>query len=148
MIKDLATHTLGAVLGPGTVLMTLVPSGGALQAEVWIDNDDSGHVREGLPVQIKVSAFPFLRHGMVPGVVRHVSADASDPPASSTGKDAPPRYRALVRLQPGNQDDSRLVGELAPGMQVNAEIALGTRTVLEYVLSPVRAVVHEAGRER
>jgi HlyD family secretion protein len=33
-------------------------------------------------------------------------------------------------------------------MQVAAEIHLGTRTVLEYLLSPVRKVVFEAGRER
>jgi HlyD family secretion protein len=37
---------------------------------------------------------------------------------------------------------------LVPGMQVNAEIHLGTRTVLEYLLSPVQKVAHEAGRER
>jgi len=33
-------------------------------------------------------------------------------------------------------------------MQVNAEIHLGTRTVLEYLLSPIQRVAHEAGRER
>lgn len=35
-----------------------------------------------------------------------------------------------------------------PGIQVNAEIHLGTRSVLEYLLSPVRKVAHQAGRER
>jgi hemolysin D len=38
--------------------------------------------------------------------------------------------------------------KLVPGMQVNAEIHLGTRSVLEYLLSPVQKVAHEAGRER
>ena len=33
-------------------------------------------------------------------------------------------------------------------MQVNAEIHLGARSVLEYLLSPVQKVVHKAGRER
>jgi HlyD family secretion protein len=33
-------------------------------------------------------------------------------------------------------------------MQVTAEINLGSRTVLEYLLSPVQKTVHEAGRER
>lgn len=37
---------------------------------------------------------------------------------------------------------------LTPGMQVAAEIHLGTRTVLEYLLSPVTKAFHEAGRER
>jgi hemolysin D len=38
--------------------------------------------------------------------------------------------------------------KLAPGMQVNAEIHLGQRTVMEYLLSPVSKAWHEAGRER
>jgi hemolysin D len=37
---------------------------------------------------------------------------------------------------------------LVPGMQVNAEIHLGTRSVLECLLSPVQKVAQEAGRER
>ena len=37
---------------------------------------------------------------------------------------------------------------LAPGMQVSAEIHLGTRTVLEYLLSPVTKAFQEAARER
>jgi membrane fusion protein, hemolysin D len=37
---------------------------------------------------------------------------------------------------------------LSAGMQVAAEIHLGTRTVLEYLLSPVQKAFHEAARER
>ena len=37
---------------------------------------------------------------------------------------------------------------LQPGMQVSAEIHLGTRTVLEYLLSPVQKAFQEAARER
>ena len=38
--------------------------------------------------------------------------------------------------------------KLAAGMQTNAEILLGTRSVVEYLLSPVQQAWHEAGRER
>jgi len=38
--------------------------------------------------------------------------------------------------------------QLGPGMQVSAEINLGSRTVLEYLLSPIQKTMHEAGRER
>jgi HlyD family secretion protein len=37
---------------------------------------------------------------------------------------------------------------LAAGMQVSAEIVQGRRTVLEYLLSPVKRVVSEAASER
>jgi len=36
---------------------------------------------------------------------------------------------------------------MSPGMQVSAEINLGSRTILEYLLSPVQKTLHEAGRE-
>jgi hemolysin D len=45
-----------------------------------------------------------------------------------------------------NLDDKRY--PLTPGMQVSAEIRLGTRTVLEYLLSPFQKAFHEAVRER
>lgn len=37
---------------------------------------------------------------------------------------------------------------LAAGMQVSAEVKLGDRSVLEYLLSPIQKAFHEAGRER
>jgi HlyD family secretion protein len=37
---------------------------------------------------------------------------------------------------------------LASGMQVAAEIHLGTRSVLEYLLSPVTKAFQESARER
>lgn len=52
------------------------------------------------------------------------------------------------RHRPTRIDSDGVRYPLAPGMQVSAEIHLGTRTVLEYLLSPVRKAWHEAGRER
>src|SRR5690606_16972300 len=42
IVKDLATHTPGTVVQPGTILMTLVPIGEKLKAEVWVSNEDIG----------------------------------------------------------------------------------------------------------
>jgi hemolysin D len=38
--------------------------------------------------------------------------------------------------------------KLAAGMTVTAEINQGTRTVLDYLLSPIVRISNEAGRER
>jgi len=155
VVKDLATHTTGTVVQPGTVLLTLVPQDEILRAEVWVSNEDIGFVRQGQPVKLKFAAFPFQKYGMVEGLVEHVSADASD---NNTGngntqtdparKNQPLVYKALVAL---NQMNLAMDGErflLSAGMQTNAEIRLGDRTVMEYLLSPVRKAWHEAGRER
>ena len=57
-------------------------------------------------------------------------------------------YRALITLGSGHLESQGRQLRLVPGMQVNAEVHLGTRSVLEYLLSPVQKVAHEAGRER
>ncbi len=154
-VKDLATHTIGTVAAPGTILMTLVPREDQLFAEVWVGNQDVGFVRDGQEAKIKFAAFPFQKYGMADGVVMRVSADASDAPgargeaASGREKGAPPlAYKALVELRSQMLASGGTSRPLAAGMQVSVEIHLGTRTVLEYVFSPVRKAFHEAGRER
>jgi hemolysin D len=156
IVKDLATHTVGTVTAPGTVLLTLVPIGEPLQAEVWVSNEDIGFVRPQLPVKLKLSAFTFQKYGMVDGTVEQVSADASESPGQektiNTVNREPPNsrlaYKALVVLNSQKLDVDGYSYPLSPGMGVSAEIRLGTRSVLEYLLSPIQGAFHEAGRER
>lgn len=158
IIKDLATHTRGTVVQPGTILMTLIPRDEPMQAEVWVANQDAGFVQEGKKVKLKFVAYPFQKYGMSEGEVTHISPDATEGGDSAMRRTAqgnagepptqPVGYRALVALDAPFLESNGNRYRLAPGMQVAAEIHLGTRTVLEYLLSPVRKVAHEAGRER
>lgn len=155
VVKDLATHTVGTVVQPGTVLLTLVPMNETLRAEVWVSNEDIGFVRPGLPVKLKFAAFPFQKYGMAEGVVEHISADAADPaannsatPSDGSGKPIPYMYKALVTLKSMSLETGGERLLLTPGMRTNAEILLGVRTVAEYLLSPVQKAWHESGRER
>jgi hemolysin D len=155
LVKDLSTHTLGTVVQPGAVLMTLVPINEAMRAEVWVRNVDAGSVQPKQPVKVKLAAYPFQKYGMIEGVVEHVSPDASELPGGKEAKkgdaDEPPTplsYRALVTLKTPYLERAGVRHTLSPGMQVTAEINLGSRTVMEYLLSPVQKTAHEAGRER
>lgn len=158
IIKDLATHTIGTVVQPGTILMTLVPEDEPMQAEVTVANLDAGFVTSGQTAKIKLSAYPFQEYGMVEGTVKHVSPDAIEggdlAQRKTTQGDAgqaenpPAGYRTLVALNTPYLEAEGKRYRLSPGMQVAAEINLGTRTVLEYLLSPVRKTIHEAARER
>ncbi len=167
IVKDLGTHTLGTVVSPGTILLTLVPDDEPLIAEVQVRNDDVGFIMEGQKVKIKLMAYPFQKYGMLEAKVQHIGPDAQDaggtqgnvtattPQSSGTGKSAAlgapssmANYKALV--MPSSQ---ALLAQgqkfkLLPGMQVVAEIHLGRRTVLEYLLSPVQQTLQTSGRER
>ncbi|MDE2271808.1 MAG: HlyD family type I secretion periplasmic adaptor subunit [Xanthomonadaceae bacterium] len=153
VIKDLATHTSGTVVQPGTVLASLVPREEKLKAEIWVSNEDIGFVRAGQPVKLKFAAYPFQKYGMGLGTVEHVSADAqSEAEARDKGLTAvgqrPLRYKALVTLAANALEIDGVKYPLSVGMQATAEILLGDRTVAQYLLSPVQKAWHEAGRER
>ena len=159
IVKELATTTIGAVVQPGTVLLTLVPKEEPLLAEVYIRNEDVGFVREGQPVRIKLSAYPFTRYGMLEGSVTTLSADASrangQPTQDNANSDQRAKadtlqspFKAIVSLQRQTLDVSEMHLPIVAGMHVQAEIREGSRTVLEYLLSPVRQVASEAGGER
>ena len=137
--------------------MTLVPAGGRLVAEVWVGNDDIGFVHPGQAVKLKLAPFQFQKYGMVEGTVERVSADATEAPSANTRSDAltgrdrpmgPLAYRAVVALKDQALESDGARFALGAGMQVGAEIHLGTRSILEYLLSPVQRAFHEAGQER
>jgi len=147
IVKDLATHTPGTVVAPGTILMTLVPANEPLRAEVWLANDDAGFVRSGQPVKLKFAAFPFQKYGMLQGRVAQISADATEA-SQPNSRPAALAFKALVELTDQSLETDGRRYPLASGMQVAAEVHLGERSVLEYLLSPVRKAFHEAARER
>lgn len=156
IVKDLATHTTGTVVSPGTVLLSIVPENEPLVAEVMVKNDDVGFVFPQQKVKLKLLAYPFQKYGMIPGEVIHIGPDASNmDPQQNASKDlskvsaAPTMtYKALISLssQEINAEGEKL--KIVPGMQVIAEINQGRRSVMEYLLSPVRKTLHDSGRER
>ncbi len=155
IVKDVSTHTIGTVVGAGTVLMTVVPQTGNLVAEVWVSNEDAGFVGQGQPVKLKLLSYSFQKYGMVDGTVAHLSADASPLSSGHEGRESEGRdgapllaYRSVIHLSQQMLVAGEARHRLTPGMQVSAEIKLGTRRVIDYLLSPVKGAFQEAGRER
>ena len=156
IVKDLATHTIGTVVSPGTVLLSVVPENEPLIAEVMVRNDDVGFVFPQQKVKVKLVAYPFEQYGMLDGEVNHIGPDASDdqPQNNKTSnKDSSSSaqglaYKALVSLNSQVLQSQGSQLRLVPGMQVIVEINQGKRTVMEYLLSPVRKALHDGGRER
>lgn len=156
IVKDIATHTIGTVVSPGTVLLSLVPENEPLLAEIMVKNDDVGFVFPQQIVKVKLVAYPFQKYGMLEGKVIHIGPDASDAQMpQAAGKEPSPNsatpglaYKALVALKSQVLTTQGGQLKLMPGMQVIAEINQGRRTVMEYLLSPIQKTLHDSGRER
>lgn len=147
VVKDLTVRTVGAVVESGAVLLGVVPAGEPLQAEVAVHNADAGFVAVGQVVQLKVAAYPFQKHGLIEGRITLLSADASAP---QNNEPQMPTYRALVTIDSAQMRHAAPSGSmsLSAGMAVTAEVHQGRRSVLEYLLSPIKKVAQEAARER
>jgi len=64
------------VLQEAEPLLTLVPTGTSLIAEVMINSADVGYTKLGDEVAVKVDAFPYQRHGLLTGKLRAVGEDS------------------------------------------------------------------------
>jgi len=155
IVKDIATHTIGTVVSPGTVLLSIVPEKEPLVAEIMIKNDDVGFVYPQQKVKVKLASYPFAEYGMLDGEVSRIQAD-SDSDVQSQSRDQskgksqaqPSLYKAIISLSSQVLESEGKQLKLVPGMQVVAEINQGSRTVMRYLLSPVSKTLDESGHER
>lgn len=152
IVKELAIHSIGTVLSPGAVILTIVPDNEPLVVEAMINNDDVGFVRPEQHVRLKVNSFPFEEYGMIDGEVERVEADSQDNTASQygvrgSGDSSQSSYKAIISLNNQFIESGGRKLNLVSGMQVVAEIKLGKRTIMQYLLSPVRKTILDSGHE-
>jgi len=146
VVLDMAKLSQGSVAKGGDPMFTLVPLAADLEAEVQIDSLDVGYVKVGDVAHLKLDAFPFQRHGDIAAKVRTISEDAFRRDASlGQGLDA----YYLSRVELGNVQLKKMPSKarLLPGMTVSAEIVVGKRSVISYLLWPLTKALDESIRE-
>ncbi|WP_170149412.1 HlyD family type I secretion periplasmic adaptor subunit [Rhodoplanes roseus] len=151
VVQEIGQRSIGSVLREAEILFTLVPLDAPLEAEVRIAPRDIGVVKVGDEVRVKLDAFPFQQHGTARGRVATISADAFRP-GRSEGQDpqrteAAQFHKARVTLTDTTLRNVPTHFRLLPGMTVSAEIKVGTRRVISYVLWPIMKGLDEGLRE-
>lgn len=161
VVQQLAIHTLGGVVLPGQRLMTVVPDTRSLVIESRLANKDVGFVYPGQPVKVKVETFNFTRYGVLDGKVVSVSRDTVDADPRTAGEDpalpsatspvpkaTSPAYVARIALAHTSLLVDGRERPLQPGMSVTAEIRTGSRTIADYLFSPIARTTEESLHER
>ncbi len=143
IVQQLAIHTVGGVVTAAQPLLVIVPIDSGFEVEAKILNKDIGFVAAGQPVSVKVAAFPFTSYGALPGMIEWVAGDAV------VDQDLGPVYPVRVSLNgyelPNLVNGRR--GRVTPGMSVVADIKVGQRRVIEYVLGPILRYRDQSLRE-
>ncbi len=141
-VLDMRVKNVGQVIQPGALLMQIVADGATLEAEVQIMPRDIGFVREGQPVNLRVTSYEYSRFGFVKGTLKRVGA------SSIVAEDKASYYKGLVELERPYVGDVPGRNLLQPGMKVEAQILTGEKTLLAYLVKPLIDVVSMSFHER
>ena len=147
VVLDMAKLSQGSVVQAAEKMFTLVPLGASMEAEVKIDSVDIGYIKTGDLVHVKLDAFPFQKHGSLDGLVRTISEDAFRREASAAPAGLDAFY--VTRISYGDSKLKKMTDKsrLLPGMTLSAEIVVGKRSVMSYLLWPLTKALDESIRE-
>ncbi len=146
VVLEVAKLSQGSIIREAEPFVTLVPIGKELEAEVQIESQDVGYLKMGSQVHVKLDAFPYQKHGMLEGSLRTISQDSfRREPANSNISDA--YYGGRVAFKSTKLDQMPPGSTLLPGMTVSAEILVGKRSVMSYMLWPLTKATSESIRE-
>ena len=119
-------------------LMTIVPAGSTLQAELAVPSSAIGFVKPGQEVRLAIDAFPYQHFGTVKGRILTVAA-------SSIGAKGPNGttisvYPVKVKLDQSSVNAYGHREPLVSGMTLTARIVTEKQSLLEWLLEPLYAV--------
>ncbi|MES2098890.1 MAG: HlyD family efflux transporter periplasmic adaptor subunit [Pseudomonadota bacterium] len=140
----------GQTVTPAVALASLLPADAKLQAQLFAPSSAVGFVRANQPVQLRYQAFPYQKFGHQSGEVVQVSrsplqaselAGLSLPASLSASGE--PLYRITVTLDRQSVSAYGQAQALSPGMQLEADVLLDRRRLIEWLFEPVLGI---AGR--
>jgi hemolysin D len=155
VVLDIANRSVGSVLRDAEPLVIIIPSSAPLITEIQLSSSSVGEAAVGDVVLVKVDAFPYQRYGGLKGWIRSISYESHaggaptdlESVANKRAVASGGLHRVSIDLEGSRLDKQPANRSLFPGMTVTAEIYLGKRRVIHYILSPLLRGMRESFRE-
>lgn len=128
---------------PGVALASLVPADAKLQAHLFAPSSAVGFLHADQPVQLRYQAFPYQKFGHQGGQVMQVSRtplQAAELAGLALPANGEPLYRITVALERQAVQAYGRAQPLAPGMQLDADVLLDRRRLVEWIFEPLLSV--------
>ena len=135
-------NTAGAVVGMGEIVAEIVPTGGSLFVEAFIDPKDIATVEPGQKVKISLTAYDAAKYGYLMGTLTKVAADTVFREDTKTSN-----YAVNASIDSEIYEDDQTPVMIVPGMVAQVDIIRGDRTILEYFWQPIAKIKDTAFRE-
>src|SRR5579885_1688289 len=150
IVLKIGDASVGTVVGPSGdanrgALFTLVPLGDKLEAEIKVEAKDIGFIQVGDPVEMKLDAYNFLRHGTAKGRIETISEGSFTDGENSENRS--PYFKVRIGFTDVHLHDVPASFRLIPGMTLTGDIMIGKRTILSYLVEGALRTGSEAMRE-
>jgi adhesin transport system membrane fusion protein len=142
VVNKLNITTIGAVVQPGADLVEIVPLEDTLLIEAQIRPKDVAFLHPGQKAQVKITAYDFSVYGGLDGNLERISADTTEDEEGNRF------FRVMIRTDKNYLGSDTDPLPIIPGMVASIDILTGEKTVLDYILKPIKKVRDEALRER
>jgi membrane fusion protein len=132
------TVRTGQRVGPQAPIMSIVPEGAKLRAELNVPSQAIGFVKEGQEVRLAIDAFPYQRFGTIEGKIRTVASSPISRQAANGAVIA--LYPVVVELNATGITAFGRQEKLVPGMSLTARIVTEKQSLIEWLFEPLFAV--------
>lgn len=133
VVLEVGKYSVGSVVEQAQPIYTLMPLNAPLEVEAEIAGMDQGFVKVGDEVQVKLEAYRYVEHGMAKGIVKSISED-SFTRREDQSQVQRPFFRTRIELTEVKLRDVPEDFRLVPGMPLVADIIVGKRTIMAYLV--------------
>jgi adhesin transport system membrane fusion protein len=135
-VNRIMIQTVGGVVKPGDTLMEITPLQSEVLIEAQVTPNDRAELAIGLPVIVRIGAYEYSLYGSLKGFVTEISAD------TVSNERGERQFRLRVSIP---ADERKKFGRpISPGMSATVDVVFGQRTVLQYLIRPLRTAVNQA----
>ncbi|WGW05287.1 HlyD family type I secretion periplasmic adaptor subunit [Tropicibacter oceani] len=134
IVNNLSVTTIGGVVRPGEEILQIIPVDEELFVEAQVKPENIANIRRGQEATIKLTAYDYTIYGTLKGRVDVISADTFK---DERRPETEPHYKVSIRVDMNSMTDRQASIEIRPGMQAQAELHTGEKTVLQYLLKPL-----------
>jgi S-layer protein transport system membrane fusion protein len=145
-VQQLKMFTIGGVIKPGDAILDIVPSSDTLVVRAKVLPIDVDRILPGESVELRIPQFMKFELKPLMGTVRSISRDSIVDTASATGPSQ--TYFAVEVAVDRASIPEDMRDRLIAGMTLDALIRTQERTVLSYLVAPLRNRLSKSMRER
>ncbi len=131
IIQALAFSNINEVVPSSQVIMRIIPIDDELVVEARLSTNDIGYIQVGQKAEVKIDSFDASRFGSAEGIIEIISA------TTYLDEQQAPYYKAKIKIKRTYLGDDPTTHILIPGMTVQANIKIGVKTLLDYLLKPI-----------